>query len=267
MSTMETLTCTHRGVETVTVLTVTGCLSATTSLTVRRALQKAQTDHPDAVVVDVTGLTAPEDSPLLMFAAQARRAEPGGAPIVFCGAGPELEQRLDAHPALRRLLRFADVESAVVAVRSGRVLPERFRVRSGPTPDAVGLARDLVARACAAWGVAEVSDDAELVASELCGNAVRHAGTPLQVLVRRTESHLYIEVYDESPQLPVERRPDVLADSGRGLFIIDRFASAWGSNRTASGKVVWAALRLPTWDRRRRIGSRSVGRRPGTARP
>src|SRR5690348_16849390 len=99
MSTMENLTCTQRGVETVTVVTVTGCLTATTSVTVRRALQKAQTDQPDAVAVDVTGLTATEDSPLLMFAAQARRAEAGGAPIVFCGAGPELEGRLDAHPS------------------------------------------------------------------------------------------------------------------------------------------------------------------------
>src|SRR6185369_14573538 len=159
MSTMETLTCSRRDVETVTVLTVTGPLNATTSVTVRRALQKAQVDHPDAVIVDVSGLTVTHDSPLLMFAAQAHHAEAGGAPILLCGADPALEQRLDAHPSLRRLFRFDGVDSAVLAARSGRVLPERFRVRSGPTANVVGEARALVARACATWGVVEVSAD------------------------------------------------------------------------------------------------------------
>jgi anti-sigma regulatory factor (Ser/Thr protein kinase)/anti-anti-sigma regulatory factor len=255
---METLTWSRRDVETVTVLTVTGPLNATTSLIVRRALQKAQTDHPDAVVVDVSGLTATHDSPLLMFAAQARHAEAGGAPILLCGADRGLEQRLDAHPALRRLFRFKDVDSAVLAARSGRVLPERFRVRSGPTANVVAEARALVARACATWGVVEVSEDAELVVSELCSNAVRHARTPMQVLVRRTASHLYIEVFDGSPRMPVERTVDVLADSGRGLFIIGRFTSAWGSNRVGAGKVVWAALRLPTRGKRRGAARRST---------
>jgi len=262
---MQTLTCSRREIETVTVVTVTGPLSATTSVIVRRALQKAQTDHPDAVIVDVSGLTATHDSPLLVFAAQARPAEAGGSPILLCGAGRDLEQRLDAHPALRRLFRFQDVDSAVLAARSGRVLPERFRVRSGPTANVVGEARALVARACATWGVVEVSADAELVVSELCSNAVRHAGTPLQVLVRRTAFHLYIEVFDESPRMPVERTPDVLADSGRGLFIIERFTSAWGSNRIGTGKVVWAALRLPNGGKRRGAARRS--RNAGTRRP
>jgi len=104
----------------------------------------------------------------------------------------------------------------------------------------------------------EVSADAELVVSELCSNAVRHARTPMQVLVRRTASHLYIEVFDESPRMPVERTVDLLADSGRGLFIIGRFTTAWGSNRIGDGKVVWAALRLPSEEKRRAGARRSA---------
>jgi hypothetical protein len=123
--------------------------------------------------------------------------------------------------------------------------PVRFRISCPPTRYAPSQARGLVARACDAWQLTAIRGDAELVVSELCGNATRHAGTSMDVVVHRTGNHLYVEVHDRSSELPVARRPQAVEDSGRGLILVDALAATWGSARTATGKVVWAALRLP----------------------
>jgi hypothetical protein len=36
--------------------------------------------------------------------------------------------------------------------------------------------------------------------------------------------------------------PDDLEESGRGLYLVDALARAWGSRRTSTGKVVWFEL-------------------------
>lgn len=78
----------------------------------------------------------------------------------------------------------------------------------------------------------QVVDDARLVATELVGNAVRHA-SPLgngNVLVRwrAEDSTLALSVCDggsDTEPAAVEAEPDAL--DGRGLTIVDALSSAW----------------------------------------
>jgi hypothetical protein len=61
-------------------------------------------------------------------------------------------------------------------------------------------------------------------------------------------------VADPSPRLPEPKEPDYLAESGRGLHVIDALSDRWGSTvPTDADKVVWAlfSVRLdrqpPDW--------------------
>jgi hypothetical protein len=99
------------------------------------------------------------------------------------------------------------------------------------------------------WGLADsVSDDAALVMSELVTNAVLHAGTPVQVVVRRMGQGMRVEVGDGSSRLPVvaaERPEDLLSTrsmTGRGLAVVAATVDRWGADPDGSGKLIWAEI-------------------------
>jgi len=96
-----------------------------------------------------------------------------------------------------------------------------------------------------------VVDDAELLASELVTNAVRH-GRPLIRLTVAVEDHaITVRVFDAGRRRPVVQ-PDVGPDvpSGRGLLMVDLVATAWGveSEPGAEGKTVWFRLEEREWN-------------------
>lgn len=118
---------------------------------------------------------------------------------------------------------------------------------------AVGIARRRVRRELADVGVpAAALDDVDLVVSELLGNAVRHAcpiaGGVLLLGWRIEDGELGLRVTDGGSGRAVEPREVApLADSGRGLTIVDTLSSAWGVVEHAGGlRTVWATLTLPT---------------------
>jgi anti-sigma regulatory factor (Ser/Thr protein kinase) len=111
--------------------------------------------------------------------------------------------------------------------------------------DAPGAARRFVRAALDRWGAAAAADDAVLVVSELAANAVLHAGTPFTVELRRSGSTVRVGVRDTATTLPIPRQPGDDDRSGRGLQIVRGIATAWGIDRTADGKTVWADLSVP----------------------
>ena len=52
-----------------------------------------------------------------------------------------------------------------------------------PRAASAAQARELVVTACSSWGLASLCDDVALVVTELVANAVRHAGTDIEVTV------------------------------------------------------------------------------------
>lgn len=118
-------------------------------------------------------------------------------------------------------------------------------LRLWPTAESCTHARHVVREFCFSRGLGNVADDAELLTSEVVSNAVRHTDGMLTVLLVRAKDTLAVTVSDNSahlPDIPADR-PDVLADGGRGLVVLDRVAGDWGMALGSSGKTVW--FRLP----------------------
>ena len=87
-----------------------------------------------------------------------------------------------------------------------------------------------------------MSEDAELVATELVANVVDHAGTACRLEVSLTDDGLLIEVRDFYPCPPPRPLPaDPNGRRGRGLLVA-AVSSRWGVAPFPDGKSVWALL-------------------------
>ena len=95
----------------------------------------------------------------------------------------------------------------------------------------------------AARGVrAEAVDDTLLVVEELVANALDHARSPFDVVVRLADGILHVGVRDRSTGVPRVRPFDPHAARGRGLQLVANLSKRWGCERHAEGKTVWAEL-------------------------
>ncbi|WP_344322103.1 ATP-binding SpoIIE family protein phosphatase [Streptomyces macrosporus] len=113
-----------------------------------------------------------------------------------------------------------------------------------PDGTAASVARNLVADRLARWGLEELADVAELIVSELVGNALRYGNGPGQLRLLRHD-RLTLEVSDTGPDLPRIQRADLSDEGGRGLQLINMLSRNWGSCRTSVGKVVWVEQDIP----------------------
>jgi anti-sigma regulatory factor (Ser/Thr protein kinase) len=135
---------------------------------------------------------------------------------------------------------------------------------TGRTPRA---ARRHARQVLTEWGLADLTDDAELVISELVTNAVRATAAlsasqvghpPVRLWLCSDKDRLLIQVWDASDQVPV--KPDHVpaeALSGRGLLLVSALCLDTGVSRwhPAAGKAVWAIVGLPRPRTERRSGS------------
>jgi anti-sigma regulatory factor (Ser/Thr protein kinase) len=87
----------------------------------------------------------------------------------------------------------------------------------------------------------EVTELAELMASELATNSVRHAHSDFQIVIRLGKE-IRVEVRDSGGGEPARLSPGPDDPSGRGLLIVESMAEDWGICRSARGKTVWFTL-------------------------
>jgi sigma-B regulation protein RsbU (phosphoserine phosphatase) len=112
-------------------------------------------------------------------------------------------------------------------------------------------ARALVRSVLEEAGLDALLNEALLLTTELSTNAVVHAGTELDIEVAADSGGLTVTVTDFAAgpveQLAVGPRndsPDIgeVAERGRGLLLVDHFASRWGTVHEGAGKGVWFRL-------------------------
>lgn len=98
---------------------------------------------------------------------------------------------------------------------------------------------------------ATVVGEAEIVISELVGNAVRHAkplpdGT-IRVSWTVRGGVVEVEVADGGgPTIPRPAPRSLLAANGRGLRIVRGLAHEWGVHEDRCGRTVWVSLGGPS---------------------
>lgn len=123
----------------------------------------------------------------------------------------------------------------MTGARSHRTLPS--------TPASAGEARRFVESALADSDLDHLTYAATMLVSELVANAVLHTGTSIEVVICPEADGVRIEVHDGSPQLPIRKHYSNMSGTGRGLLLVERMATTWGSDRKdGGGKVVWFEL-------------------------
>jgi anti-sigma regulatory factor (Ser/Thr protein kinase) len=93
---------------------------------------------------------------------------------------------------------------------------------------------------------ARTAQDLRLLATELVANAVRHTGIvagTVEVQVRLDGGRVHLSVLDEGPGFEPPERPVVAPQGpgGWGLYLVDRCAVRWGSERGERHRV-WLEL-------------------------
>lgn len=132
--------------------------------------------------------------------------------------------------------------------------PGRSSLLLGALPSAVPCARLHARQVLWEWGLSEAAEIAELLLSELMTNTVHAARAtvndlPVNVRLSANRDRLLIEVWDSNVQQPVPRVledgfPQVDAERGRGLFLVETLSERWGwyPTRNPDGKVTWCEL-------------------------
>ncbi|MGS2617408.1 ATP-binding protein [Micromonospora sp. LZ34] len=224
-----------------TVVRLAGDLDLATMRPVHTVLDRCLATQPDALVVDLADVTVHDRLALSVFAAAARQAAGWPAvPLVLCAPAPEAAAWLAESTTCRVVPVRRDCAEAARA--AGAAALPRLRARLEPAAGACRRARELVADACARWNLPEAAGPASVVLSELVGNVVRHAGTPMQVTLTLRRPWLHLAVVDGSRDAARPGAPDLRAEGGRGLLLVRELTQRWGSVPAGEGKVVWATL-------------------------
>ncbi len=119
----------------------------------------------------------------------------------------------------------------------------------GALPSAVPCARLHTRHVLWEWGLASLTDSAELAVAELVTNAVKASRVmdwpqPVRLWLRYDRTRLLILVWDANPQPPVRIDADHDAETGRGLLLVDAISEQWNwyPDANTGGKTVWAEI-------------------------
>lgn len=135
--------------------------------------------------------------------------------------------------------------------------PLRSYLELGALPSAVPSARLHARLVVGEWGLGDLAETAELVVSELVTNAVvasegligcRYRGRwrpgkpPVRLWVLSDRDRVLVQVWDGNDRMPRRQEPELHAEHGRGLLLVETLCTEWGTYKLAqsSGKVVWA---------------------------
>ncbi len=228
------------------VATPIGVLDALSYRDFRDTMIKFAVEAPRVVIVVIDQLDVPLSSALTAFTSAALHVSDWpGVPIVIVTDRTDQVLVLDGTRISRFVSVFPDVAAAVAAARQ----PPRCRrvtLELGHDLLSARRARLFVRSTCHRWRIAELSGDAEQIATELVENSVLHAQSRPELRLELRRGLLTVAVSDDSPHeaVLVERLSSM--ERGIGLRIVAKRAKAWGcSPRFGGGKVVWAVLSKP----------------------
>ncbi|MER7727796.1 ATP-binding protein [Streptomyces sp. NPDC096323] len=129
--------------------------------------------------------------------------------------------------------------------------PWTYTIQLPQDPRAPGVARATLRNVLRVHGMSELTENAELLASELVTNAYQHSSGPFSLRMRDAgRSRIRLGVRDTEPHIPAPFRwsahaPQELAERGRGLYLVTLYAESWGAYPMRGGlpgqggKLLW----------------------------
>jgi anti-sigma regulatory factor (Ser/Thr protein kinase) len=134
-------------------------------------------------------------------------------------------------------------------------IPPPTARRAWLDPDAASAkAREFTRHVLHSWGLLALAEDATIVVSELVSNALRHGvrGTNqvaldgIDLLLCCRAGLMACAVADPGAEAPLLLSPDLTAETGRGLHVVEALSTAWGWTRLGGQcKAVWATMPIP----------------------
>lgn len=221
-------------------VSVRGRIDPDTAPVLRRTVLASLATEPDAVLVDLSGVTGTEPIALTAFLSLARAAAAWpGADLLPHSASPALARELADLAIDRHVLIVAD-RAAAEAAAARHAPPVQVRWQLADGPESLAGARETVRAFCAGEGLGALAEHAELVLMELVVNALEHGKGPRTARASAHGRRLHLAVHDHGGALP--RMTAASPDGGRGLVIVEAFTSAWGTIPLPEGKIVWGTL-------------------------
>ncbi|MFF1647181.1 ATP-binding protein [Streptomyces sp. NPDC058240] len=130
--------------------------------------------------------------------------------------------------------------------------PWTYTLQLPQDPRAPGVARATLRNVLRVHGMPELTEVAELLASELVTNAYLHSSGPYSLRLRDAgRSRVRLSVWDTDPHIPAPFRwgapaPEELTERGRGLYLVTLCAESWGAYPMRGGlpgqggRLLWA---------------------------
>jgi len=210
------------------------------------AIAEAKAAQPDLVLLDCTmpGADAFDALPAL------REAAPHARIVLVSGHDPaDLRTATRSAGAVGYLTKetparrlAAEISALVGLVEAVEQLLSEASQRFEQDAQSARAARRFVSQALTGWDddQGDLTDTVTLLVSELVTNAVIHAGSDVEVVVRLTSTAARIEVTDTSADSIRPRDAASDEDSGRGLALVGSLAERWGVRQASGGgKTIW----------------------------
>lgn len=135
--------------------------------------------------------------------------------------------------------------------------PLQSYLELGALPSAVPSARLHARLVVGEWGLPELIEVVELIVSELTTNAIQASqglmgsryngrwspGTPpVRLWLSSDKEFALVQVWDGNRIMPDIQEPELDAEHGRGLMLVEALSAEWGAYvpTRSGGKVVWA---------------------------
>ncbi len=138
--------------------------------------------------------------------------------------------------------------------------PSRYAsAQLDPQPAAPARARRITRDCLNRWDMHALTNDAQVIASEIVSNALAavppaSAGLTIVYAIHAAPPGLLIYTWDIGPGHPARTHADPNAETGRGLTIIDALTAGdwgWWPTPESGGKVVYATLTADAQERPR----------------
>lgn len=211
--------------------------------TVAGGLASASQLQPDLILLDVVM----QDDDALASLQPFREAAPAAAIVVAASYGEhELWGQAPYTEGVAYLSKATSpsrlCDELVRVVQSARAVSDVVATERERFPSDVQsarAARRFASKVLGLWGCESVEDSVLLLVSELVTNAVIHAHSDVEVVLRLRPDRVRVEILDTAAEY-VQRRDAANEDqSGRGMALTEALAVAWGIDTLVAGKSVW----------------------------